>query len=510
MGAQYHLWSADEVESLIQTRYGHLWITYVLLPFAVQRMHIARVAIVHCYGGMYVGLGMLPNRDTFDQAALAIQYCHEQFPSMQFDMQVFIADAGSHFLEEFLYYLQNRYDERSYSNKRGWQRCRDHKDFFLLFLRSWTHQEQRHYISLTTGDRSTNEFWKSKETAKTLSVVKFLSVTKDADPAVGDVLDCSPAVGDGPAFSPAVGDGQGPVPVLDGSQPSVMLRRRFKGKRKANAIDCVQNPRRTRKVAILAAPVEVVGSLAPPTEKGKVAGLHYFLRSPVKGDGSQPVHDDDVQVKRKKPLLLFLHGTGERGDQDGIDLHQVQTHGPWHCHGANGFFILAPQCPTARVWPVLVNEVLLVLKHVCERHDVDKSRLYISGLSMGAFGAWAIAASQPQMFAAIVSVCGGVIGTRMALETTRSEMLRLANGQFAAEAHAAIERCKYMPAWIFHGDADTTVLPICSKHILEGLAPDNEHVRTTFYQGVKHGCWGRAYKTMDLYTWLLKHARVNA
>ena len=110
---------------------------------------------------------------------------------------------------------------------------------------------------------------------------------------------------------------------------------------------------------------------------------------------------------KKKPLLLFLHGSGERGHMNGSELHKVQKDGPWDCPGADGFFILAPQCPKRLVWPTLVSEVRMLLTYICDRHDVDKSRVYITGLSMGAIGAWALAASQPQMFAAIVSVCGG-------------------------------------------------------------------------------------------------------
>ena len=149
---------------------------------------------------------------------------------------------------------------------------------------------------------------------------------------------------------------------------------------------------------------------------------------------------------------------------------------------------------------------MLVLKHVCERHDVDKSRVYITGHSMGAFGAWSLAASQPQMFAAIVSVCGGVIGVRMPLETSRAEMLRVAVQQDAETCYTALEKCKRMPAWIFYGNKDKIVHPICSKHSLKILAPDNEHVRKIAYRDVGHACWDKAYNTLDLYTWLLKHS----
>ena len=214
----------------------------------------------------------------------------------------------------------------------------------------------------------------------------------------------------------------------------------------------------------------------------------------------------------KKPLLLFLHGSGERGHLNGTELHKVQKHGPWHCHEADRFFILAPQCPKSRVWPTLVSQVRMLLTFICDNHDVDKFRVYITGLSMGAFGAWALAACQPQMFAAIVSVCGGIIEGQMAVGTRITEMLRLANQQDLQSCAKALEKCKNMPAWVFYGDQDKTVLPICSKHIVEILAPangsqpSNLRVRVTAYRKVGHACWGKAYNTWDLYTWLLEHS----
>ena len=215
----------------------------------------------------------------------------------------------------------------------------------------------------------------------------------------------------------------------------------------------------------------------------------------------------------KKPLLLFLHGSGERGHLDGTELNKVKKHGPWNCHGADCFFILAPQCPDKCVWPTLVKQVRMLLEYVFDRHDVDKSRVYITGLSMGAFGAWALAASQPQMFAAIVSVCGGAIGGQLAPGTSTAAMLRLAHQQDLQTVSTALRPCKKMPAWIFYGATDNTVLPKCSQQILAILDGDHViddvddlHLRVTAYQDVGHACWDRAYKTLDLYTWLLEHS----
>ena len=109
-----------------------------------------------------------------------------------------------------------------------------------------------------------------------------------------------------------------------------------------------------------------------------------------------------------------------------------------------GFFILAPQCPKRRVWPTLVSEVRMLLMYICDRHDVDKSRVCITAMPMGAFGAWALAATQPKMFAAIVSVCGGIIEGHMAIRTSRIEMLRLANQQDLQSSSKTLEQCKNM------------------------------------------------------------------
>ena len=181
----------------------------------------------------------------------------------------------------------------------------------------------------------------------------------------------------------------------------------------------------------------------------------------------------------------------------------MRTHGPWKCHGADQFFILAPQCPKRRVWPVLVDEVLLVLEHVCKRDDVDKLRVCITGLSMGAFGAWTIAACQPQRFAAIVSVCGGFIGTEVPVGTNLAEMLRLGNHVPPNPSHHAA-LCKRMPAWLFFSKNDARVKPICSRRILKILKPVNKQVRSTLYHSGGHQIWSKAYNTLELYAWLLE------
>ena len=183
-----------------------------------------------------------------------------------------------------------------------------------------------------------------------------------------------------------------------GSQKKAKLCRGLRGKRKSHHDNGVQN---------------LITTMV--SEKRQVGDLHYFLRMPLK---------TDMPIGKPAPLCLFLHGSGERGEEDGSELSKVRVHGPWHQIGSAPFFVLAPKCPRGRVWPALVEDVLLVVKDVCERHSVDISRLYITGLSMGAFGAWSLVVSQPKRFAAIVPICGGFIGTGIPIDTSCALLLR--------------------------------------------------------------------------------------
>ncbi|CAE8683619.1 unnamed protein product, partial [Polarella glacialis] len=98
---------------------------------------------------------------------------------------------------------------------------------------------------------------------------------------------------------------------------------------------------------------------------------------------------------------------GERGHEDGRDLGKVCLHGPWRSQGIENFFLLAPQCPNGLVWPALAKQVVALARSILQSHRLDASRCYITGLSMGGFGAWAAAVADPELFAAVVPVCGG-------------------------------------------------------------------------------------------------------
>ena len=188
------------------------------------------------------------------------------------------------------------------------------------------------------------------------------------------------------------------------------------------------------------------------------------------------------------PLVLFLHGAGERGS----DLNQVKVHGPPKLvEGGKEFpFILvSPQCPrmiqdhTGRErrgwWEPLALTALL--DEVVARHNVDETRIYVTGLSMGGFGTFALAAHTPHRFAAIAPICGG------------------GNPQ-------TCPRIAGIPAWVFHGDHDTVVPLDRSQAMVDGLKAAGNDARFTIYEGAGHDSWTETYENPELYEWLLSHS----
>jgi len=184
----------------------------------------------------------------------------------------------------------------------------------------------------------------------------------------------------------------------------------------------------------------------------------------------------------KHPLVLFLHGAGERGDGK---LERVKVHGPPKLI-ADGkefpFIVVSPQCKEGGWWDAA--ELSGLLDHIEANYKVDKDRIYVTGLSMGGFGTWALALREPNRFAAIAPICGG--GNSIAARYTK----RLT---------AAV--------WAFHGDKDAVVPLSESEEMVDALKKNKVDVKLTVYPGVNHNSWTQTYDNDELYTWLLKHRR---
>jgi predicted peptidase len=142
--------------------------------------------------------------------------------------------------------------------------------------------------------------------------------------------------------------------------------------------------------------------------------------------------------------------------------------------------VVSPQCPEGRWWKV--DDLATLLDEVEAKYRVDADRIYLTGLSMGGFGTWDLASNFPDRFAAIAPMCGG----------GQPEMAR---------------RLKYLPIWVFHGDADPSVPVKKSDDMVEALKKVGADVKFTKYPGVGHDCWTQSYANPELYTWFLSHTR---
>lgn len=184
-------------------------------------------------------------------------------------------------------------------------------------------------------------------------------------------------------------------------------------------------------------------------------------------------------TKSGTPIILFLHGAGERG----IDINLVKVHGiAKMCTKRKNFPFIAisPQCQPEKWWdPEQLKELL---DHVIDLLDVDGDRVYLTGLSMGGFGSWALAAKYPDTFAAVVPICGG-----------------------GNPADAG--KIKDIPIWAFHGDIDDVVNISKSQAMVDALEKLKGNVKFTIYPGVGHNSWTKAYNDPELYDWLLSQKR---
>lgn len=191
----------------------------------------------------------------------------------------------------------------------------------------------------------------------------------------------------------------------------------------------------------------------------------------------------DAAAKPEKgwPLVLFLHGAGERGD----DLERVRTWGPPRMIAAGRqlpCIVLAPQCPQGRWWEP--SGLLALLDHVVEREAVDPDRIIVTGLSMGGYGTLDLVATAPGRFAAAVPICGGF-----------PKPLLLA---------PALAR---VPLWVFHGTDDRIVPLSESVRVVEAVRAAGGSARLTAYEGVGHDSWRQAYADEELWTWMLQQRR---
>lgn len=213
--------------------------------------------------------------------------------------------------------------------------------------------------------------------------------------------------------------------------------------------------------------VEVTG------EKSAKTTLRYWLALPPAAE---------TKPEGGWPLMIFLHGAGERGD----DLNMVKKHGPAKLVGTlpelNRFIIVSPQCPNGRWWDI--EAVKGLIDHIAATQPVDKDRIILTGLSMGGFGTWGLLAKYPDIAAAAVPICGG-------------------------GDPSTVAKFKHVPIRVFHGAKDTVVLPQRSEEMVEALKKAGGTPEYKVYPDAAHDSWTDTYSDPKLYEWMLAQKKAK-
>jgi predicted peptidase len=202
------------------------------------------------------------------------------------------------------------------------------------------------------------------------------------------------------------------------------------------------------------------------------------------------------EVKEQFPLVIFLHGAGERGSDNEVQIKHIQelftdsrNRGKYPC------YVVAPQCPKKQLWAdfegsganVAISDkptrpmemVIQLIEQISKEFPIDQSRIYITGVSMGGYGTWDLIARYPNKFAAAVPVCGG-------------------------GSPASAPDIKHIPIWAFHGARDRIVAPNESRKMIKAIQDAGGLPGYTEYPDIEHNSWVHAYKEPHLIHWLFK------
>ncbi|MDP6546528.1 MAG: DUF1080 domain-containing protein [Phycisphaerae bacterium] len=217
--------------------------------------------------------------------------------------------------------------------------------------------------------------------------------------------------------------------------------------------------------------VQIATSTQVTLGSGKKATVHYLQSLPETYDKAG-----------KHPLMIFLHGMGERGN----DLNRVKFHGPPKLvrkSNTTPFIIVSPQCPKTERWKV--DKLSKLLDHILASTKADPQRVYLTGLSMGGYGTWAWSAKEPGRFAAAIPICGG------GDPKTAAKLVKL-------------------PIWAFHGGKDKVVPPSKSQTMVDAIKKaGGTNAKLTIYPGFGHNSWKKTYSNPEIYKWFLSHKRAK-
>ncbi|NJO88627.1 MAG: prolyl oligopeptidase family serine peptidase [Chloroflexia bacterium] len=203
--------------------------------------------------------------------------------------------------------------------------------------------------------------------------------------------------------------------------------------------------------------------------------------------------------EKKFPLVLFLHGAGERGTDNEKQIGHIKK---LFIDSANRekyqVFVVAPQCPEGKKWVEVdwsakshiiptepswaMSNAISLIEDIIENYPVDTTRIYVTGLSMGGYGTWDVISRYPEKFAAAIAICGGG-DEKMA------------------------KKIKNIPIWAFHGSNDKVVPVSRSRNMINAIKMAGGNPKYTEYKGVGHGSWINAYNEKLLLDWLFEQKK---
>jgi predicted peptidase len=214
----------------------------------------------------------------------------------------------------------------------------------------------------------------------------------------------------------------------------------------------------------------------------------------------------------KTAVMLYLHGSGARGDDNQAQLEGMQFYVRQNPERYN-FIIVFPQCRPEAFWAgEMLDQAMAALDQTVREFNADPNRLYLAGWSMGGFGTWQAAVAYPNKFAALVPIAGGI---KPQGRVPEEQMAMLApTVRRAAESDdpykAFAEAIGSTPVWVFHGAADDIVSPEGSRQMVATLrANGNPNVRYTEFENVGHGSVANAFNEPELSNWLAKQSLAN-
>lgn len=230
----------------------------------------------------------------------------------------------------------------------------------------------------------------------------------------------------------------------------------------------------------------IFAAVLVPAHAGEMK--HGFVNMVYKGDKGEPKYvlfvPHDYKGDKEYPLILFLHGSGERGDDGQAPVLQGIGNAIKFKGKEKDFpcFVIFPQASSGGSWKAGKPDAdlaMVILAETQKNFKIDSQRVYLTGLSMGGMGTWSLAAAYPDKWAAIVPICGG-------------------------GDTATAEKIKHIPCWCFCGDKDGKYLLDGCRNMVQALKDAGGEPRYSEFPYVGHNSWDSAYVTPELYSWLLK------